>query len=145
MGYDRRAAAGLQYLAFEGEEFGGFEVWLRQGTVDALSLLTSLGGFASVTGLTMQNITALTPLAREIAGLIVRWNLEENGQPVPVSAAYFLGLDALFVLQVTMVYARLAVGLPQSDAAPVEDELPDAELALASLPMLDVAPLGEAV
>lgn len=144
MGYDRRAAAGSARLQFEDETLGGFSVFLRPGTVDALSLLTSLGSYADVAVLTVENIRALTPLARQFATLIVDWNLEEGGVPVPVSVDYFLSLDALFVLKVTMAFARVSMGMPQLNRAPVEAPVADEDAVVASLPMTDVDPLDQA-
>jgi hypothetical protein len=123
VGYDRRAAAGLQRLTFEADELGGFDVLLRPSTVEALALIVELDDIDPVQQVTTAALLSLRPLCREFASLIVAWNLEENGDPVPVSAEAFLALDAPFVLRATKVWVRATLGLPQTlTAAADEDE-----------------------
>lgn len=123
MGYDRRALAAPVWMRFE--EFDGLAVRYRLPTVDAVQAVIDLDDFTPVTQLTPDEVARCLPLCHQFAALLVDWTLEENGQPVPASAAEFLGLDALFQMKVAMTWARVTGGMPQTVPAAVEESEPE--------------------
>lgn len=133
MGYDRRAQAGPLWLAFEAEELAGLEVWFNRPGVDALAACVDLDDFEPVTGITGVEVVRCRPLVHHFAESLIKWTLEENGVPVPASAKAFLGLDALFQMQVAKTWARVMVRLPQLPEVVAEPSIE------ASLPMEQLA------
>lgn len=120
MAFDR--PRGLLGIDFEPEPLAGLEVWYRPPTVAAFAAVIALGDYSPIDAVTIDAIRMMGPVSEQFAGLLVSWNYEQRGVPVPVTD--FLSLDALFVLRVVKTWARVTVGLPQIAADVVE--LPDA-------------------
>lgn len=117
---------GLLRLEFETPELAGLVILHRRPTVESLRQVVALPTFMPVTAVTAEGLRTLGPLSESFAALVVGWNIADaNGEPQMCSAEAFLALDALFVLRVTMSWARRAAGLPEVPAAPVVEE--DAE------------------
>lgn len=121
MSFDR--PRGLLGIDFEPEPLAGLEVWYRPPTVAAFAAVIGLGDYTPVDSVTVDNVVALRPVCEAFASLLVSWNYEQRGVPVPVSD--YLTLDALTVLRIGMTWARVSTGLPQVVAEVVELPEPD--------------------
>lgn len=140
MGFDRQSQIGVLHLAFEADELAGLEIIYRRPTVDALAAVLALDDYDPIDHegpVDGDELVRLRPVCAELAGLLLAWNLEENGKAVPFTPAAFLGLDAKFVLAVTKTWARVSVGLPQLVAEVVE--LPEPNIDPGEIPVETLA------
>lgn len=105
----------------EQQSLAGLSIVYRPPTVAAFDAALAVEDYAPIESLMAEDIRALRPVSEHFGRLIESWNLERNGAAVPVAS--FLSLDALFVLQVTMTWIRIARGLPQTIPAPAEPSI----------------------
>lgn len=129
MAFDR--PRGLLGIDFEPEPLRGLEVWYRPPTVEAFAVVVEVGDYSPVESVTADNVIALRPLCQAFAGLLVSWNYEQRGVPVPV--ADYLALDALTTMRVAMTWARVSVGLPQEVPEVLELDIDPGEIPVETL------------
>lgn len=118
MAFDR--PRGQLGITFEPEPLAGLKVQFRPPTVAAFAAVVDLGDYSPVETITVEAVIALRPVCEQFASLLLSWNYEQGGVPVPVSE--FLSLDAMFVMRVAKTWARVTFGLPQIPAAEQDDD-----------------------
>jgi hypothetical protein len=109
-GYDRKAHAKVYLLKFEDPELAGLEVRARATSMDGIMDMAALAELGEDIG--PEQIRALDPLFERFVECLEHWNLEDGGQPVPMTKAGLLAQDLEFVLSLVGAWAEAVAGVP---------------------------------
>jgi hypothetical protein len=136
-GYDRKAHAKVFLLKFEDEEMAGLEVRVRTTSMAGMTSMAKLSGLANGREITAEDIDQLDPLFDLFVSCLESWNLEDDGEPVPITKAALLEQDLDFTLSLISAWIEAAAGV----AAPLEERSNAGGLSLAgSIPMDTLSP-----
>jgi hypothetical protein len=110
-GYDRKAHAKTYLLKFEAPDLAGLEVLVRTTSMSGVMDMAGLADLGSG-DITPEQIKQLDPLFDRFVESLDSWNLEDDGQPVPMTKAALLDQDLEFVLSLVGAWAEAIVGVP---------------------------------
>lgn len=135
MGYDRKKKAKIFLLKFADEDMDGLEVRIRSTTMAGLIDMAKLADLSKE--VTQEDLVALDPLFDRFIACLDSWNLEDDGEPVPMTKAALMDQDIDFVLEVIGAWVEAAAGV----SAPLGQKSNAGELSLAeSIPMETLPP-----
>lgn len=127
MGYERKPKVFL--LRFADPELEGLEVRVRSTNVRKLMDMAKLHDLADPTG---EDLPKLDPLFDSFIGCLESWNLEADGQPVPMTKDALLDQELDFVMDLVSAWVEAAAGV----AVPLGKQSSAGEQSLAaSIPM----------
>lgn len=115
MGHRRKSTTyKLTFDDTHGEELAGLEVITRGASHDQLFDIVKLGGI-TLDELLSHGIDRIRALCESFPSRMVDWNHEdENGAPIPCTAAAFLAEDYTFTIPIVLAWVNTVRAQPKS-------------------------------
>lgn len=141
MGFERQKVPLLR-MEFDDGPLGGLVIVFRAAPMSAIRAADqAFDAYRDAPDFGPRLMSAMYPLASELAPLVVAWNLEEGGAPVPVQS--LMDQPAAFVSQIAERWMLDLFAIPHSAPAPapaVDDKAEiEGELPMESLPEVESA------